>query len=82
MKRNTGKPYEHFVQTLYQAILAAEFTGFGGQKNIKVETNKILTGKNGIKREFDIYWEFTQGGFIYKKALLHKAFEGKVFLSC
>ncbi|EJB8466325.1 MULTISPECIES: restriction endonuclease [Acinetobacter calcoaceticus/baumannii complex] len=78
MKKNTGKPYEHFVQTLYQAILAAEFTGFGGQKNIKVETNKVLTGKNGIKREFDIYWEFTQGGFIYKNVIECKDYNSKI----
>lgn len=42
MQKNTGKPYEHFVQSLYQAILTSEVTGLGGQKNIIVETNKLL----------------------------------------
>lgn len=80
MKKNTGKSYEQFVQSLYQAIIDAEVTGLGGQKNIIVETNKLLTGNNGLKREFDIYWEFTQGGITYKNVIECKDYNSTIIL--
>lgn len=63
-KTNTGKPYEIFVAIIMQAILNSE--KHSTQKNIKVEQNKKLIGKSGIEREFDIYWEYEQGGITYK----------------
>lgn len=80
MQKNTGKPYEHFVQSLYQAILTSEVTGLGGQKNIIVETNKLLTGSNGVQREFDIYWEFTKGVITYKNVIECKDYNSKIKL--
>lgn len=80
MQKNTGKPYEHFVQALYQAILTSEVTGLGGQKNIIVETNKLLTGSNGVQREFDIYWEFTKGAITYKNVIECKDYNSKIKL--
>lgn len=78
MKKNTGKSYEEFVQSLYQAILHSEEHGFGNQRNIKVEINKILIGINGIKRQFDIYWEYSLGGFTYKTVIECKDYNSKV----
>jgi hypothetical protein len=80
MNKNDGKKYEQFVQSLYQAIIASEFSGMGGQKNITVETNKLLTGNNGVEREFDIYWEFTQGGITYKNVIECKDYNSKIKL--
>lgn len=59
MTKNTGRAYEEFVQSLYQAILASDILGFGSQKNINVEINKLLKDRNGIDRQFDIYWEYS-----------------------
>lgn len=80
MKKNTGKSYEQFVLSLYQAILASEITGLGGQKNIIVETNKLLTGNNGVEREFDIYWEFKIGAISYKNVIECKDYNSKIKL--
>lgn len=78
MKKNTGKSYEEFVRSLYQAILQSEELGFGGQRNINVEINKILIDKSGIKRQFDIYWEYSLGGLTYKTVIECKDYNSKV----
>ncbi|MNG71723.1 hypothetical protein D3C78_403350 [compost metagenome] len=78
MKKNTGKSYEEFVRSLYQAILQSEELGFGGQRNIDVEINKILIDTNGIKRQFDIYWEYSLGGLTYKTVIECKDYNSKV----
>jgi hypothetical protein len=78
MEKNTGKTYEEFVQSLYQAILHSDELGIGGQKNINVEINKILIGNNGIKRQFDIYWEYIIGGISYKTVIECKDYNSKV----
>lgn len=80
MAKNTGKDYEKFVQSLYQAILTSENMGFGSQKNIIVETNKKLVGNNNIEREFDIYWEYELAGIIYKTVIECKDYNKKVSL--
>ncbi len=78
MLKNTGKSYEEFVQSLYKAILQSEELGFGKQKNINVEINKILTGTNDIKRQFDIYWEYSLGGISYKTIIECKDYNSKI----
>ncbi len=59
--------YERFVQSLMQIILSSE--ELGKQKNIKVEHDIKLTDRNGIKRQFDVYWEYELGGFLYKNVI-------------
>lgn len=76
MSKNTGKTYEIFVQSLYQAILQSELVT--GQKNINVEINKLLIDKNGIERQFDIYWEYSLGGFAYKTVIECKDYAQKI----
>lgn len=78
MMKNTGQSYEEFVQSLYQAILQSEERGFSSQRNIKVERNITLIGINGIKREFDIYWEFSSGGITYKTIIECKDYSRKI----
>lgn len=69
MKKNTGKDYEIFVGDIYKSILLSDEMGFGGQQNIIVEVNKKLKDKNGIERQFDIYWEYTSAGLTYKTVI-------------
>lgn len=67
MIKNTGKAYEEFVGTIHQSLINAE--GISHLKNIKVETNKIIIDRNGIARQFDVYWEFNIGGYEYKTVI-------------
>lgn len=69
MKKNTGKDYEIFVGNIYKSILLSDEMGFGGQQNIIVEVDKKLKDKNGIERQFDIYWEYTSAGLTYKTVI-------------
>jgi hypothetical protein len=71
--KNTGKEYEDFVKNLQQAILNSE--GFAKQKNILLEKNKLITDRNGIKREFDLYWEYELGGVSYKTVIECRDYE-------
>jgi len=71
-----GSEYEMFVATLQQAILDSEecmkqnnLTVDMRQKNITVEQNKKIVDSNGIKRQFDIYWEYESEGVTYKKII-------------
>jgi hypothetical protein len=72
----TGKNYENFVAELQQAILRSE--GFGIQRNIVIEKNKIIKDNNGIKREFDLYWEYELGGLTYKTVIECKDYNSKI----
>jgi len=74
----TGKEYENFVAKLQQAILDSE--KYSEQKNIVVERNKIIRDKNGLDREFDLYWEYELGGFIYKTVIECKDYNSKIKL--
>lgn len=78
MGKNTGREYEEFVQTLYKAILASENLGLGKQKNIVVEINKFLTDRNGVERQFDIYWEYNLGGINYETVIECKDYSSKI----
>lgn len=73
---NTGIEYEKFVQTLMQVILNSEAEG--RQKNIEVEHNKKLIDRYGIERQFDIYWEYEQAGFVYKTIIECKDYNSAV----
>lgn len=64
---NDGLAYEIFVSQLQQALLDSE--EYIKQKNIKVEVNKILLDRNGIGRQFDIYWEYELGGVDYRTVI-------------
>ncbi len=76
MVKNTGKGYEQFVAELQQALLNAEI--FTNQNNVIVEVNKIITDNCGIKRQFDIYWEYELGGITYKTVIECKDYSSKV----
>jgi len=71
-----GIEYEKFVQSLMQAIIDSE--SFNQQRNIIVEHNKKLIDRCGIERQFDIYWEYEQAGFIYKVIIECKDYNSAV----
>ena len=73
---NSGVPYEHFVQKIQQAIINSE--PHAKQKNIIVEHDKKLIDRCGIERQFDLYWEYELGGFIYKNIVECKDYENGV----
>ena len=72
----TGREYEDFVARLQQAILDSE--EYTKQRNIVIEKNKIIKDNNGIEREFDIYWEYELGGFIYKTVIECKNYNSNI----
>lgn len=61
---NNGHDYELFVRSLYEALIRSE--SIGEQHNIVIELNKKLRDRNGIEREFDLYWEYELAGITYK----------------
>jgi hypothetical protein len=73
---NDGKDYEQFVKDLQQGLLDSE--DFIKQKNICIETNKMITDNCGIKREFDLYWEYELAGITYKTVIECKDYASKV----
>lgn len=76
MKKNTGKEYEDFVGAIQQSLINAE--GISHLKNIKVEVNKKIEDRNGISRQFDVYWEFDLGGYVYKTVIECKDYASAV----
>ncbi len=76
MPKNTGKGYEKFVGRVYQSLIDAE--GISHIKNISVELDKKIQDKNGIARQFDVYWEFRLGGQIYKTVIECKDYASKI----
>lgn len=76
MKKNTGKEYESFVGAVQQALINA--SGISHVKNITVEINKKIEDKNGIIRQFDVYWEFDLGGVDYKTVIECKDYASPV----
>jgi len=76
LTKNTGKEYEQFVAELQQALLNADM--FTNQNDVHVEVDKIITDNCGIKRQFDIYWEYELGGITYKTVIECKDYNSKV----
>ena len=73
---NDGREYEEFVTNIYQAILDSE--KILDIKNIVLERNKRIEDKNGVRREFDIYWEYELGGIIYKSIIECKDYNSNI----
>ena len=71
-----GQAYESFVAGLQRAILEAERI-FDG-RNIEVETNKILIDNDGLKRQFDVYWEYEIAGITYRTVIECKDYNSRV----
>jgi hypothetical protein len=69
-----GTSYEQFVANLHRAIIMAGET----VNNINIETNKIITDRNGCNREFDVYWEYELAGFIYKTVVECKDYNSTI----
>ena len=71
----TPKEYEVFVATLTQAVAKLEdlTTNFHS-----VEIRKLLQTKYGLKREFDIYWEYVIDGENHKAVIECKNYRHRV----
>ena len=65
--RNDGIAYELFVQRVQQALIDAQ--QLGHYRTINVQHNLKLIDKNGIQRQFDLYWEFELGGHTYRNVI-------------
>lgn len=76
MTKNTGKAYEEFVGAIHQSLIQAE--KISHLKNITVEVNKKIVDRNGITRQFDVYWEFNLGGYEYKTVIECKDYTSTV----
>lgn len=73
---NTGVEYERFVQKLMQAILNSE--NQCGQKNIQVRHNEEIPDRFGIKRQFDVLWDYEQGVITYNTIIECKDYNSPV----
>lgn len=76
MKHNDGRDYEKFVAGLYNNLLENE--EILKYKNIQLELNKKLDDINGIKREFDIYWEYEVAGVTVKTIIECKDYNSTI----
>mgnify|MGYP002615462971 CR=1 FL=1 len=77
--KQIGDSYEVFVHQVYQLLQKAD--NEDGIKNITIEKNKIITDRNGRKRQFDIFWEYTILGEKYTTAVECKNYTSRVSIS-
>lgn len=75
-EKNTGIPYELFVQKVQQALFDAQ--QLGGYRTINVQHDVKLVDQNGLTRQFDLYWEFEQGGYTYRNVIECKDFANDI----
>lgn len=71
--KNNGINYEKFVCTVQNLLLNSD-----SFNTINVIQNKHLIDNSGIRRQFDIYWEFTLGGIVYKNVIECKDYSSKI----
>ena len=72
MKKNTGKSYESLTEAVFSELLKQDSV-----ENIKIEKNKILTGKS-TTHEIDVYWQFRVGDIVYETIIQAKDWNSKV----
>ena len=69
--------YEQFVAELQIAVFKAdELTK--NLRTLKFERNKKIGNKYGVKREFDVYWEYELDGRIYRTVIECKNYESPI----
>lgn len=74
--KNNGKAYEEFVRKIHNILINYDDGSSIG--NINIEKNKKLKDRSGIEREFDLYWEFSLGGYIYKTVIECKDYNSAI----
>ena len=72
MTKNTGKSYESLTEAVFSELLKQDSV-----ENIKIEKNKILTGKS-TTHEIDVYWQFRVGDIVYETIIQAKDWNSKV----
>ena len=75
MAKNTGIPYEKITRNIFQAIMNENSVNtINVQQDVSLQS--IIAPK--VKHQVDVYWEFQQGGIIYRNILLCKDWKTKV----
>ncbi|WP_312311212.1 restriction endonuclease [Atlantibacter sp.] len=74
--KNDGKNYEEFVRKIHTILI--NYDNGASIRNINIEKNKKIVDKSGIEREFDLYWEFRLGGYIYKTVIECKDYNSSI----
>lgn len=73
-----GTKFEIWVKELIQSITDCE--NKYGLKTIQIQRNYYLEDRNGLKRQFDVYWQFELCGFKYTKVIECKDYDSKISL--
>jgi len=60
---NKGREFEEFVHYVYSNLIRFE------DKNVTVSKNVVITGNDGTKNEFDIFYEFVRAGVLHRVAI-------------
>ena len=71
-----GTQYEIFVKNVYQAILKAE--QIGAVKNIRVEHDIKIEDRFGLKRQVDVYWEYSLAGESHRVGVECRNYNSKI----
>lgn len=76
-QRNTGKEYEKFVESLYQAVLTTDKVT-ENLRNLRFERNKRFRARYGTPREFDVYWEYELDDVVTKTVIECKDYQSTI----
>ena len=74
--KNNGRDYEDFVKKIHDILL--NYDGENSIRNINIEKNKKIIDRCGVEREFDLYWEFSLGGYLYKTVIECKDYSSSI----
>ena len=78
-KSNDGVEFEKFVQLVQQIILDSnEDLKNCGINTVSVKHNLRIPDKNGLERQFDLYWEYVIDGKAYKNIIECKDYKNAV----
>ena len=69
--------YEQFVETLYFAVKTAENLA-ANLRSLKLAKNMRIRNAYGVKREFDIYWEYELDGDRHKTVIECKNYASRI----
>ena len=74
--KNTGIPYELFVQKVYAALQRTK--DLLHYNNVEIKHNVRLRDNGGIDRQFDLYWEYEDAGCVKRAVIECKDYQNGV----
>jgi hypothetical protein len=83
VRQNDGKDYEELVERVVVGLLKLEgqnFQNLSVKRDIKLDSATKDHNGQPIKRQIDVYWEFTVGGVTYRTIIQAKDWTRKVSL--